>query len=178
MSNVDFNTLTSEYAKKVLKGLGEKENIKHIANCMTRLRLVLADVSKIDEDLLKNETGATKVIIDGNDVHVVYGLQINEIRQAIDAEIKKEKEKEGYIGNVNVKKILEGIGGKDNIKEITNCMTRLRLVLKDVSKLNENILINETGASKVIILDEHNAHIIYGLKIEEIRKAIDEEIKK
>ncbi len=178
MSNLDLNNPTQEYAKKVLKGLGEKENIKFITNCMTRLRLVLEDVSKVDENLLINETGASKVIIEGNDVHVIYGLHINAIKEAIDREIKNEKTDEGFIGNVNVKKILEGIGGKDNIKEITNCMTRLRLTLKDTSKVNEDLLVNETGASKVIFVDEQNVHIIYGLKIEEVRKAIEEELKK
>ncbi|WP_317367009.1 PTS glucose/sucrose transporter subunit IIB [uncultured Tyzzerella sp.] len=178
MINIDLNKPTQEYAKKILKGLGEKENIKFITNCMTRLRLVLNDVSKVNEDLLTNETGASKVIIDGNDVQIVYGLHINLIKEAIDKEINNEKNDEGYINNINVKKIIEGIGGKDNIESLTNCMTRLRLVLKDTSKLNEELLVNETKASKVIVLDEHNAHIIYGLKIEDVRKAIEEELNK
>ncbi|MBS5793983.1 MAG: PTS transporter subunit EIIB [Clostridiales bacterium] len=176
MINIDLNKPTKDYAKKVLKGLGGKENIKFITNCMTRLRLVLTDSSKVDEDLLINETGASKVIINGNDVNVVYGLHIDLIREAIDKEIKNEKADEGYINDINVKKILEGIGSKNNIESLTNCMTRLRLILKDVSKVNEDLLINETGASKVIILDEHNVHIIYGLKIEQIRKAIEQEL--
>ncbi len=178
MSNINLSTPDSNYAKKVLQGLGGKDNIKFITNCMTRLRLVLADVSKVDENLLINETGASKVIIDGNDVHVIYGLHIEQIKEAIDKEIKNEKSNEGYVGDINVRKILEGIGGKDNITNLTNCITRLRLTLKDVSKINADLLINETGASKVIIIDEHNAHIIYGLKIEDVRKAIEEELNK
>ena len=176
MINIDLNKPTKDYAKKVLKGLGGKENIKFITNCMTRLRLVLTDSSKVDEDLLINETGASKVIINGNDVNIVYGLHIDLIREAIDKEIKNEKADEGYINDINVKKILEGIGSKNNIESLTHCMTRLRLILKDVSKVNEDLLINKTGASKVIILDEHNVHIIYGLKIEQIRKAIEQEL--
>ncbi len=178
MSNIELSNPTQDYAKKVLKGLGEKENIKFITNCMTRLRLVLADVSKVDENLLINETGASKVIIDGNDVHVVYGLHINQIKEAIDREIKSEKANEGYIGDINVKKILEGIGGKDNIESLTNCMTRLRLTLKDTSKVNADLLVKETGASKVIVIDEHNVHVVYGLKIEDVRKAIEQELNK
>ena len=177
INNIDLNNINSDYAKKILKGIGFKDNIRLIANCITRLRLTLDDVSKVDEDLLINETGASKVIfIDEHNVHIVYGLKIEEIRKAIDKEIKDEKSDEGYIGDVNVKKILDNIGGKDNIKNITNCITRLRLTLDDVSKVNEDLLINETGASKVIFIDEHNVHIVYGLKIEEVREAINREL--
>ena len=33
------------------------------------------------------------------------------------------------------KKIIEAAGGAQNIKSITNCATRLRMYIKDVSKL-------------------------------------------
>lgn len=36
-----------------------------------------------------------------------------------------------------VKEILDGIGGKTNIAEVTHCMTRLRFVLKDEQKAND-----------------------------------------
>ncbi|WP_250278581.1 PTS transporter subunit EIIB [[Clostridium] colinum] len=177
MTKIDLNSPTEDYAKIILQGLGGKDNIKFMTNCITRLRLVLNDISKIDEDLLIKKTGATKIIINENDVHVVYGIHVEKIKKAIDEAIKNEKSNEGYVGDVNVKKILQGIGGKDNIKDLTNCMTRLRLVLNDVSKIDENLLISETFASKVIVIDEHNVHIVYGLKIEEIRNALEKELK-
>jgi PTS system trehalose-specific IIC component len=31
-------------------------------------------------------------------------------------------------------KVIEGVGGKDNISSVTHCMTRLRFVLKDTNK--------------------------------------------
>ena len=36
--------------------------------------------------------------------------------------------------------ITEAIGGKDNIEAIAHCATRLRLVLKDESQVNEDQL--------------------------------------
>lgn len=38
------------------------------------------------------------------------------------------------------KEILEHIGGKDNIKSIEHCATRLRLILKDKEKINEKAI--------------------------------------
>ena len=42
--------------------------------------------------------------------------------------------------NVVAKAILENIGGKENIKSIEHCATRLRLILKDKEKINEKAI--------------------------------------
>lgn len=172
--NFEFN---SDYAKKILDGIGGKWNIKEISSCITRLRLILNNPEKVNEDLLINETGAVKVIRDNNNIQIVYGVKVDTIRKCIESEIKQEMEQEGYIGNINAKKILEGIGGKENIKEIDNCITRLRLTLNNPEKVNEDLLINKTGAVK-IIRDGNNVQIVYGIKINEVRNAVDQEINK
>lgn len=46
--------------------------------------------------------------------------------------------------------ILEAVGGKDNIASATNCMTRLRLVLKDESKANDDTVKAIKGVKSVI----------------------------
>ena len=35
--------------------------------------------------------------------------------------------------------ILEGCGGKDNIASIDNCITRLRLEVKDITAVNDKV---------------------------------------
>ena len=48
----------------------------------------------------------------------------------------------GYVMKEHIvaKEILEHIGGKDNIKSIEHCATRLRLILKDKEKINEKAI--------------------------------------
>ncbi|WP_081923304.1 PTS transporter subunit EIIC [Clostridium amazonitimonense] len=69
--------------------------------------------------------------------------------------------------------IVEGLGGKDNILKVDNCYTRLRLVLKDSSLVNEQLLKDETAANGVIIKGE-NVQVVYGLKVTSVRKSVDE----
>ncbi|MBA8898037.1 sucrose-specific PTS transporter subunit IIBC [Clostridium saccharobutylicum] len=47
--------------------------------------------------------------------------------------------------NVVAKEILENIGGKENIKSVEHCATRLRLILKDKEKINEKAIENIDG---------------------------------
>lgn len=91
-------------------------------------------------------------------------------------QVQQELENQDY-KLIDAKKILQGLGGKDNIRDISNCMTRLRLQVNDSNVIDTNLLKHETGASNVII-DNDNVQVIYGLKIETIRKAVDEEMKK
>lgn len=71
--------------------------------------------------------------------------------------------------------IVEGLGGKENIEKVDNCYTRLRLIVKDPSLVNESILKNKTAASGVIIKGQ-NIQVVYGLKVTGIRKIVDEEL--
>lgn len=57
--------------------------------------------------------------------------------------------------------ILLAIGGKENIVVLDNCVTRLRLTLKDTSLVDENKL-KKLGANGVMRLGEKNVQVIMG----------------
>lgn len=64
--------------------LGGADNIESVTNCYSRLRTVLKDPELVDEAGLKNETQASGVVIKGNNVQVVYGVQVGSIRKSVD----------------------------------------------------------------------------------------------
>lgn len=69
-------------------------------------------------------------------------------------------------------KIVEGLGGKDNIHDVDCCATRLRVSLKDGTKVNENIL-KQTG-SKGLVLKGTGAQVIYGPHVNNIKLEVDD----
>lgn len=72
--------------------------------------------------------------------------------------------------------ILEGLGGADNIIELDCCATRLRLTVKDETKVNDSIL-KKSGAAGVI-KSGGGIQIIYGPKVTVIKSKLEEYISK
>ena len=61
--------------------------------------------------------------------------------------------------------ILEGVGGKENVVSIDNCVTRLRLEIKDQSKVNEKI-IKSAGVAGVIRPGKTSLQVIVGTQVQ------------
>lgn len=57
--------------------------------------------------------------------------------------------------------ILNGLGGAENIKLIDNCITRLRIEIKDISKVNE-MKIKECEIIGIFYPTPNNIHIVIG----------------
>ncbi|MBU8772511.1 PTS transporter subunit EIIC [Cytobacillus oceanisediminis] len=76
----------SPLGETIVTALGGSGNIENVDNCYTRLRLVLKDPNAVDEQLLK-ETGSKGVIKSGNNVQVVYGLNVKSVRDQVDQKL-------------------------------------------------------------------------------------------
>lgn len=74
---------------------------------------------------------------------------------------------------VQAKRIYAAIGGKDNIKVIDNCTTRLRLQLEDTANVNQSA-IKAAGAAGINVLDKTNIQIIIGTEVQFVADALKE----
>ena len=73
--------------------------------------------------------------------------------------------------------ILEGLGGKDNLDgDVDCCITRLRLTVKDPSKVDQDIL-KKTGAAGVIIKG-NGLQVVYGPKVPVIKSKLEDYLSK
>ena len=73
--------------------------------------------------------------------------------------------------------IIKGLGGKDNIEDVDSCMSRLRVVLKDGSLVDKDIL-NKTGCTAIRVIDERNIQLIYGTTVGIIKDSVKKQLKK
>ncbi|MCS3431235.1 alpha-glucoside-specific PTS transporter subunit IIBC [Klebsiella sp. BIGb0407] len=67
---------------------------------------------------------------------------------------------------------LEGLGGKDNIINLNNCATRLRITLADISNTHSDEFFKEIGAHGVV-RHGNGIQIIVGLNVSQIRDQIE-----
>ncbi|WP_027108244.1 PTS transporter subunit EIIC [Lacticigenium naphthae] len=75
--------IQDEMSQDIVTGLGGPDNLNTVDNCATRLRVNVKDSTKIDESLLKS-TGAAGVTSSGNNVQVIYGPKVSNIKQNLD----------------------------------------------------------------------------------------------
>lgn len=61
--------------------------------------------------------------------------------------------------------ILEGVGGKENVASVDNCITRLRLEIKDYTAVNEKV-IKSAGVAGVIRPSKNAVQVIIGTKVQ------------
>ena len=71
---VETKSTLKEDSHKIIAALGGKENIEDVDACITRLRVSVKDVAKVDKDTLK-KLGATDVLEVGGGIQAIYGAK-------------------------------------------------------------------------------------------------------
>ena len=75
-------TAPDSTAEKLIAAFGGRPNLVSVDACITRLRMEVADVAKVDKDRLK-ALGAAGVIEVGNSVQAVFGTQAEALKNEI-----------------------------------------------------------------------------------------------
>lgn len=76
---MDYNKLE----KEILTNVGGKSNVKSVIHCATRLRFVLNDESKANDDVIKNTNGVLNVVKQGGQYQVVIGPSVAKVYDEI-----------------------------------------------------------------------------------------------
>lgn len=71
--------------------------------------------------------------------------------------------------------VVEGLGGPQNITNVENCITRLRVDIVDRREV-DNKLLEKAGSSGVFFPSTKHIHVVFGPMVEFVRNAVDDEI--
>lgn len=71
--------------------------------------------------------------------------------------------------------VIEGLGGQNNIKNVDNCVTRLRIDLYDDNKIDEE-KVKDSGSSGLFKAQKNHVHVVFGPHVEFIKNAVDESL--
>lgn len=64
--------------QKIVENIGGVENIASVTHCMTRLRFVVKDESKIDDAAVKTVDGVLGVVNQGGQYQIIIGNHVEE----------------------------------------------------------------------------------------------------
>ncbi|WP_297282232.1 PTS transporter subunit IIABC [uncultured Anaerococcus sp.] len=76
-----------------------------------------------------------------------------------------DKEKRAY-------KIVQGLGGSDNLDDVTNCATRLRVKVKDGSLVDKDLL-QSTGSSGTVV-QGNSVQVVYGTTVPNVKASVED----
>ncbi|WP_059103080.1 N-acetylglucosamine-specific PTS transporter subunit IIBC [Shouchella shacheensis] len=68
--------------------------------------------------------------------------------------------------------IYEGLGGDDNVLSVDNCVTRLRLEVKDMNQVDQ-AKIKSTGVPGINVVSDHNIQVVVGTQVQFVADEIE-----
>ncbi len=138
-----------------IRALGSADNLRVVEACTTRLRLVLADVSRIDEPALKALGSRGVLKLAEGAVQVVVGPVADQLASDIRAGLRNAVAKPGALDAA-----VKALGGKGNITEVQLNPSRLCLTLRDPAALDEKALAQAVRA--VARPEPGRVHLVLG----------------
>lgn len=133
---IEKDNTFKDTARIILKGIGGSKNINSVEHCITRLRLEVKDMAKVDDALIKTAQISGIIKPTKSNVQVIVGTQVQFVYDEF-VKLMNEKEENSNVKDNNVI-LLELLGGNDNIDSVSYCSTRLRIEVKDGNKINKH----------------------------------------
>src|SRR5699024_1994235 len=72
--------------------------------------------------------------------------------------------------------VVQGLGGVENILNVENCVTRLRIDLKSTDTIDKETL-ERSGTTGLFFPAKNHIHVVFGPQVEFVRHAVDDIIK-
>ncbi|WP_029663436.1 glucose-specific PTS transporter subunit IIBC [Cellulomonas sp. KRMCY2] len=173
----------NRFSQQLVLAFGGRSNIKDLDACITRLRVGVHDVGKVNQKKLK-ALGAAGVLVVGDNMQAIFGTRSENLKTDIEEYLKvagdEAEMSEEHIADVSyeapgtepklrdpqaaekARDYLAGLGGRANIVKIEAAAeTRLRVVVRDPEAVDEAVL-TAAGIAGVAVLPGGTLHLIAG----------------
>ncbi len=157
-----------ENGRALVDMYGGKGNIEVVDCCMTRLRITVKDIAKVDQEALM-DFGGKGIVVNGNATQVIFGEKSSEYKQDMEVYLESDGSVE------NGRALVDMYGGKGNIEVVDCCMTRLRITVGDISKVDQEALMDFGG--KGIVVNGNATQVIFGEKSTEYKQDMEMYLK-
>jgi glucose PTS system EIICB or EIICBA component len=175
-------------ARELVLAFGGKSNIKSLDACITRLRVGLHDVHKVNQDKLK-ALGAAGVVVVGNGMQAIFGTRSEGLKTDMEeylrsagpeAELTAETQPAVEYAPKGIQPklrdpeaahkasdFIRGLGGAGNVRKVEACAeTRLRLLVADEAAVDEGAL-RSAGAYGIMRFPDRVIHVLVGLNADQ-----------
>lgn len=180
-------------APQLVAAFGGSANLVNLDACITRLRVQVVDAAKVNKDHLK-ALGSSGTVIIGTGVQSIFGPLSENYKTEMDEYIKSGgtgavMTKIGTAGAapsqvlqvqpkrsenaVDVSRLLQNLGGRDNIDELGACATtRLRLRINEKSQVDWPG-VRDAGVLASVEVSEGLYHLIVGWQAEALATELE-----
>jgi PTS system N-acetylglucosamine-specific IIC component len=125
-----------------IRALGGAANIVSVDNCITRLRLIVADQDAVDTEALKR-LGIRGIVKPSPEaLQLVVGTHADQVAGELKAALRQGSVREPPAAGEEMKlaSLLDALGGRSNVRAVEAASTRLRINLADSSKVDERAI--------------------------------------
>ncbi len=177
-------------ARKLVAAFGGGENITNLDACITRLRVGVADIAKVDQPKFK-EMGAAGVMVVGQGLQVIFGTQSENMKtdmeeylrtqptaaaapvaKAAPVAVRAAVAAPSAANRVTADEMIDALGGRVNIIAVEAVSgTRIRVEVVDPKKFDQ-ALIKKAGVKAIATLGGANYHLIVGDNANELAQAL------
>lgn len=187
------------FSRQLVLAFGGRSNIRNLDACITRLRVGVQDISKVDQQKLR-AMGAAGVVVVGSGVQAIFGTRSENLKTDMDEYLRTAGD-EAELSAETVPVVqevptpeeaaqrprdpqarekavawMEALGGKDNIRSVeAAAQTRLRVVVADQSAVNEAALTGDSVAG-VMKLPNNVLHLLVGLNADQYASELQGQI--
>lgn len=175
-------------AKRLVTAFGGRENITNLDACITRLRVGVADVAKVDQPAFK-QMGAAGVMVVGQGLQVVFGTQSENLKTDMDEYLRStgagvasgpvsaaqpaaNRAPVSASAAGQAAALLAALGGKANVvASETVAGSRVRVELADIRKFDQAAA-KLAGVKAIATLGHGSYQLVIGEAAADIGRAL------